>query len=63
MLAARAGQKDVQGADMKQRLWFSLALIVVLFCFWLVMTMPMCREGFTATLGIREGWTCEADGN
>jgi hypothetical protein len=49
------------GADMKQRLWFSLALIAVLFCFWLVMTKPMCREGFVATLGIRSGWTCVAD--
>jgi len=54
---------DGQGADMKQRLWLSLALIAVLFCFWLVMTKPMCRDGFTATLGIRSGWTCVADGN
>jgi hypothetical protein len=56
-------QRDGQGADMKQRLWLSLALIAVLFCFWLVMTKPMCRDGFTATLGIRAGWTCVADVN
>jgi hypothetical protein len=47
---------------MKQRLWFSLALLAVLFCFWLVMTKPMCREGFVAVLGIRSGWSCVADG-
>ena len=52
-----------RGADMKQRLWLSLALIAVLFCFWLVMTKPMCRDGFAATLGTRSGWTCVADGN
>jgi hypothetical protein len=62
MLARRTGAKGRAGADMKQRLWFSLALIAVLFCFWLVMTKPMCREGFVATLGIRSGWTCVADG-
>jgi hypothetical protein len=56
-------QRDGQGADMKQRLWLSVALIVVLFCFWLVMTKPMCRDGFTAALGIRSGWTCVADVN
>jgi hypothetical protein len=56
------GQRDGQGADMKQRLWFSLALLAVLFCFWLVMTKPMCREGFVAVLGIRSGWSCVADG-
>jgi hypothetical protein len=59
----RAGHRERQGADMKQRLWFSLALIVVLGCFWFVMTKPMCREGFVAELGTRSGWTCVADGN
>jgi hypothetical protein len=48
---------------MKQRLWFSLALIVVLGCFWFVMTKPMCREGFVAVLGTHSGWACVADGN
>jgi hypothetical protein len=57
------GHREGQGADMKQRLWFSLALIVVLFCFWLVLTKPMCRDGFAASLGTRSGWTCVADGN
>ena len=47
---------------MKQRLWFSLALITVLSCFWLLMTKPMCREGFVATLGTGSGWSCVADG-
>ena len=47
---------------MKQRLWFSLGLIAVLSCFWLLITKPMCREGFVATLESRSGWSCVADG-
>jgi hypothetical protein len=60
LVPRRVGCRKGQGADMKQRLWFSLALIVVLGCFWFVMTKPMCREGFVATLGTRSGWTCVA---
>jgi hypothetical protein len=30
-----------QEAEMNRRLGFSVALIVVFFCFWLVMTMPI----------------------
>jgi hypothetical protein len=29
-----------QEGAMNRRLWFSIALIVVLFCFWLVMSKP-----------------------
>jgi hypothetical protein len=47
---------------MKTRLLFSVALIAVIFCFWLVMTRPICRDGFAASLGTRVGWTCVADG-
>jgi hypothetical protein len=47
---------------MHRRLGFSIALIVVLFCFWLLMTKPICRDGFTASL-TRSGWTCVADDN
>ena len=57
------GRGGHQGADMKQRLWFSLALLAVLFCFWLLMTKPMCREGFAARLGTRLEWTCVVDRN
>jgi hypothetical protein len=53
-------RNETAGADMKQRLWLSLALIAVLFCFWLLLTKPMCREGFVATLGARSGWSCVA---
>jgi hypothetical protein len=65
MSRSPGGERGIegQGADMKQRLSFSLALIVVLACFWFVMTKPMCREGFVAELGTRSGWTCVADGN
>jgi hypothetical protein len=48
--------------EMHRRLGFSIALIVVLFCFWLLMTKPICRDGFTASL-TRSGWTCVADDN
>ena len=60
LIRRRAERREGQGADMKQRLWFSLALIAVLFCFWLVLTKPMCRDGFAASLGTRSGWTCVA---
>jgi hypothetical protein len=63
LVPRRVGCRKGQGADMKQRLWLSFALIVVLGCFWFVMTKPMCREGFVAELGTRSGWTCVADGN
>ena len=46
---------------MNPRLLFSVALIAVLFCFWLVMTKPTCPDGFAASLGARSGWTCVAD--
>jgi hypothetical protein len=62
MSRSPGGERGIegQGADMKQRLSFSLALIAVLACFWFVMTKPMRREGFVATLGTRSGWTCVA---
>jgi hypothetical protein len=50
-----------QGAEMGKRLWFGVALIAVLFCFWLVLAKPICRDGFAATLGTRSGWTCVAN--
>ena len=45
---------------MKLRLLFSLALIAVLFGFWLAMTRPMCGNGSAASLGPRLNWTCAA---
>ena len=45
---------------MKLRLLFSVALVAVLLCFWLVMSRPMCPQGLTASLGARPGWTCVA---
>lgn len=46
---------------MNSRLPFSVALVAVLICLWLVMTMPMCQEGFVASLGRRLNWTCVPD--
>jgi hypothetical protein len=51
-----------QGAEMNQRLWFSVALIAVIFCFWLVLSKPICRDGLAASLD-HSGWTCVADNN
>lgn len=48
--------------NMQRRLWFSVALIAVLFCFWLVMSKPICRDGFSSSLDPRAGWTCVANG-
>jgi hypothetical protein len=39
-----------------------MALIAVLFCFWIVLTRPICGNGFAASLGTRLVWTCVADG-
>jgi hypothetical protein len=49
-----------QETGMKLRLLFSVALVAVLLCFWLVMSRPMCPEGLTASPGARPGWTCVA---
>jgi hypothetical protein len=53
---------EEQGFEMHLRLLFSVALIAVLFCFWLVMTKPTCRDGLAASLGPRLDWSCLADG-
>ena len=45
---------------MKRRIWSSVALVAVLFCF---LTRPICRDGFAASLGTRSGWTCVANDN
>ncbi len=52
---------EQQRLKMNPRLLFSVALIAVLLCFWLVMTKPTCLDGFAASLGARSGWTCVAD--
>jgi hypothetical protein len=46
---------------MNPRLLFSVALIAVLFCFWLIVTKPTCRDGLVASLGQRLDWTCVPD--
>jgi hypothetical protein len=48
---------------MNRRLWFSIALIAVLFCFWLAVTKPICPDGLAPSLGARPGWTCVANAN
>jgi hypothetical protein len=46
---------------MNRRLWFSIALIAVLFGSWLVLTRPICQDGFAASLVTRAGWSCVAN--
>lgn len=46
---------------MNRRLWFSVALIGVLFGFWMLMTKPVCQNGSTASLGTRFEWVCVAN--
>ncbi len=48
---------------MKLRIAFGVALIAVLFAFWLFSQRPLCREGFTASFGVRDGWSCVEIGN
>jgi hypothetical protein len=55
MLAERGG------TEMNRRLWFSIALIAVVFCFWIVLAKPICQDGLSASLGTRSGWTCVAN--
>jgi hypothetical protein len=46
---------------MKRWLSSSLALIAVFLYFWLVLTKPICRDGFAASLrqAVRMGLRCE----
>ena len=43
---------------MNTRILFSVALIAVLFCFWLIVSKPTCGNGEAASLGPRLEWTC-----
>jgi hypothetical protein len=43
---------------MKTRILFSVALVAVLFVFWLIMSKPACLAGEVASLGPRLEWTC-----
>jgi hypothetical protein len=45
---------------MKLRLGFSVALIAVLYGFWVMSQKPVCPVGFAASFGMRLGWSCEA---
>jgi len=46
------------GYQMKTRILFSMALVAVLFVFWLIMSKPACLAGEIASLGPRLEWTC-----
>jgi hypothetical protein len=48
-------------ADMKLRLGFSLALVVVLYGIWLLSSKPSCLMGYKATLASSTSWTCVSD--
>jgi hypothetical protein len=48
---------------MKRWLSSRVALIAVLLYVWLVLTKPICRDVFAASLSKRSGWTCVAKAN
>jgi len=43
---------------MKTRIGFSIALVAVLYGFWLLSMKPICPIGFVASFGPRTGWSC-----
>jgi hypothetical protein len=43
---------------MNLRLGFSVALIAVLFGFWILSQQPVCPDGAVASFGLRSGWAC-----
>jgi len=43
---------------MMTRILFSVALVAVLFVFWLIMSKSGCLAGEAASLGPRLEWTC-----
>jgi hypothetical protein len=43
---------------MNLRIAFGVALIAILFGFWLLSTKPTCLAGFSASLDVHSGWTC-----
>lgn len=45
--------------DLKTRLSLSVALIAVLFVFWLFQTRPSCGDGYAAALDRHLKWNCE----
>ena len=45
--------------DLKTRLSLSVALIAVLFVFWLFETRPSCLAGYAAALDRHLKWSCE----
>jgi hypothetical protein len=47
-----------QERHMKLRIFFSVALIAVLFGYWLIMSKPSCLDGDVAWLGPRLEWNC-----
>jgi len=45
-------------SDMKLRLGFGVALVAVLFGFWLLLSKPSCLIGYKASLASPTRWTC-----
>jgi len=45
---------------MNLRLGFSVALIAVLFGFWVLSQKPVCPDGFASSFDTRSGWSCAA---
>jgi hypothetical protein len=52
-------QEGAASVDLKTRLSLSVALIAVLFVFWLFQTRPSCGDGHAAALDRHLKWNCE----
>jgi hypothetical protein len=44
--------------NMKLRLGFSVALVVVLFAIWVALARPSCLDGYSPSLGRDLRWSC-----
>jgi hypothetical protein len=43
---------------MVRRLGLSVALIAVLFGFWVLSQKPVCPDRFATSFAMRSGWSC-----
>jgi hypothetical protein len=48
-------------AEMKLRLGFGVALVVVLYGIWLLSSKPSCLTGYKAALASSVAWTCVSE--
>jgi hypothetical protein len=57
-LRVEAMGKGKAETNMKLRLGFSVALVVVLFAIWVAFARPSCLDGYSPSLGRDLRWSC-----